>query len=127
MRTVIVWWDLSESAQSIESLRTYLRDESAPAFAEVPGLRFKMWIADRETNRWGAVLLWESAEAAAQPLPSRAAVLIGYPPTQSHVFDVEATVEGRYEVAQLAWRGLAFAAAAPGGDDRAAAAQPGQP
>jgi hypothetical protein len=82
MRTVIVWWDLSGSAQTIESLRAYLRDESVAAFAEVPGLRFKMWIADPETNRWGAVLLWESAEAAA---------LIGYPPTQSHVFDVEAT------------------------------------
>ncbi len=114
MRTVIVWWDLSRSAQSIESLRTYLLDESVAAFAGVPGLRFKMWIADLQTNRWGAVLLFESAEAAARPLPSRAAALIGYPPTQSHVFDVEATVEGRYEVAQLALRGLAFAAAAPG-------------
>jgi hypothetical protein len=127
MVTVIVWWDLAESAQTIESLRTYLLDESVTAFAGVPGLRFKMWIADPETDRWGAVLLWESAEAAAQPLPSRAAALIGYPPTQSHVFDVEATVEGRYEVAQLALRGLAFAAAIPGTDDhRAAAAQVGQ-
>jgi hypothetical protein len=128
MRTVIVWWDLSESAQTIESLRTYLLDESVAAFADVPGLRFKMWIADAETNRWGAVLLWESAEAAAQPLPSRAAALIGYPPTQSHVFDVEATVEGRYELAQLALRGVAFATAGPGADDhRAAGAQVGQP
>jgi hypothetical protein len=122
MRTVIVWWDLSDSAQTIGSLRTYLRDESVTAFAEVRGLRLKIWIADPQTNRWGAVLLWESAEAAAQPLPSRAAALIGYPPTQSHVFDVEATVEGRYEVAQLAWRGLAFAAA---GDHRPAAAPNG--
>ena len=111
MRTVIVWWDLSESAQTIESLRTYLRDESVAAFAEVPGLRFKMWIADPQTNRWGAVLLWESAEAAEQPLPSRAAALIGYPPAQSHVFDVEATIEGRYEIAQLALRGRAVAPA----------------
>lgn len=113
MRTVIVWRELSESAQTIESLRAYLLQESVAAFAEVPGLRFKMWIADPQTNRWGAVLLWESAEAAAQPLPGRAVALIGYPPTQSHVFDVEATVEGRYEVAQLALRGLAFAPAAP--------------
>jgi hypothetical protein len=36
------------------------------------------------------------------------AELIGYPPAQTHVFDVEATVEGRYDVAQLAMRGLAF-------------------
>jgi hypothetical protein len=47
MRTVIVWWDLSRSARSIESLRTYLLDESVTAFAGVPGLRFKMWIAGR--------------------------------------------------------------------------------
>ena len=123
MRTVIVWWDLSGSAQTIDSLRTYLRDESVAAFAGVPGLRFKMWIADPHTNRWGAVLLFESAEAAAQPLPSRAAALIGYPPTQSHVFDVEATVEGRYEIAPLALRGLAFAAVASGADDHLAAAE----
>jgi len=128
MRAVIVWWDLSGSAQTIESLRAYLLDESVAAFAGVSGLRFKMWIADPQTNRWGAVLLFESAQAAAQPLPSRAAALIGYPPGQSHVFDVEATVEGRYEIAQLALRGLAFAAAAPGADDhRAATAQAGQP
>jgi hypothetical protein len=110
MRAHIVWWDLAESTQTIESLRAYLRDESVAAFAAVPGLRFKMWVADPEANRWGAVLLWESADAAAQPLPSRASALIGYPPTHSHGFDVEATVEGRYDIEQLAWRGLAFAA-----------------
>jgi hypothetical protein len=49
MRTVIVWWDLSASTQTIESLTGYLR-----------------------------------------------------------VFDVEATVEGRYDDARLAMRGLAF-------------------
>jgi hypothetical protein len=128
MRTVIVWWDLSGSTQTIESLRTYLLDESVAAFAEVPGLRLKVWISDAETNRWGAILLWESAQAAVQPLPSRATALIGYPPTQSHVFEVEATVEGRYEVAQLALRGLAFEATAADTDDhRAAAAQVEQP
>jgi hypothetical protein len=128
MRAVIVWWDLSRSAQTIESLRAYLLDESVAAFAEVPGLRFKMWIADPQASQWGAVLLFETAEAAARPLPSRAAALIGYPPTQSHAFDVEATVEGRYEDAQLALRGLAFAQAAPGtADFRTAATQARQP
>jgi hypothetical protein len=109
VRAVIVWWDLSASGRTIESLRTYLREESVPAFSEVPGLRFKMWVSDPDTNRWGAVLLWESREASEQPLPSRALELIGYPPTATHSFDVEATVEGRYETRQLAPRGLAFA------------------
>ncbi len=95
LRTTIVWWDLSESQQTIESLREYLRNESIDAFAKVPGLRFKMWIADPPTNRWGAVLIFESATAQNQPLPSRATELIGYPPTYSDSFGVEATVEER--------------------------------
>lgn len=53
MHAVIVWWDLSASEQTIESMRTYLREESVAAFSEVPGLRLKMWLSDTETNRWG--------------------------------------------------------------------------
>lgn len=60
----------------------------------------------------GAVLLWESEEASRQPLPSRAIELIGYPPAVAHRFDVEATVEGRYETQQLSLLGLAFAVTA---------------
>jgi hypothetical protein len=112
VHAVVVWWDLSASSQTIESLRQYLTEESVPAFSQVPGLRFKMWISDARASLWGAVLLWESAAAAQQPLPSRAAQLIGYPPTLSREFDVEATTEGRYEVQQLALQGLAFAASA---------------
>jgi len=107
VHAVVVWWDLSASSQTIESLRQYLAEESVPAFSQVPGLRFKMWISDARANLWGAVLLWESAAAAQQPLPSRAAQLIGYPPALSREFDVEATTEGRYEVQQLALQGLA--------------------
>jgi hypothetical protein len=95
VHAVIVWWDLSASGQTIESMREYLREESVPAFSKVLGLRFKMWVSDPDTNRWGAVLLWESKEASQQPLPSRALELIGYPPTVAHSFVVEATVEGR--------------------------------
>ncbi|MBQ1083608.1 MULTISPECIES: hypothetical protein [Nocardiopsis] len=112
-RLATVWWDLTESDQTIESLRAYLKETSVDAFAEVPGLRLKAWIADPETNRWGAVLLWESAAASEGPVPSRALQLIGYPPTEQHVFDVEATVEGRCEDTELSHRGLAFAAQAP--------------
>lgn len=108
MRADIVWWDLSASSQTIESMREYLRNESVSAFSGVPGLRFKMWLSDPGTNRWGAVLLWESDDASRQSLPSRAAELIGYPPLVTHSFDVEATTEGRYEIQQLALRGLAF-------------------
>ena len=110
MRVVIAWWDLGASTQTVASLREYLRDESVDAFAEVRGLRLKMWIADADSSRWGVVMLWESAEAAekAKPLPTRAAALIGYPATERWSFDVEAAVEGRFEQAALSRIGLAF-------------------
>ncbi|MFD9632688.1 hypothetical protein [Streptomyces violascens] len=108
MRAVIVWWDLAKSQQSISSLRGFLRDEAVDRFSKVAGLRLKVWISDPATNRWGAVLLWESAEAAAAPIPARAAELIGYPPTERYAFDVEATVEGECASAALAGLGLAL-------------------
>jgi len=88
----LVLWSLADSKTTIDELRRYLRDESADQFEEVPGLRFKAWISDEVTERWGAVYLWESAEAARQELP----------------FDVEATIEGVFAVEELSRRGLAF-------------------
>jgi hypothetical protein len=60
------------------------------------------------TERWGAVYLWESAEAAEQELPSRARELIGKDPDVGETFDVEATIEGSYVNEQLSRLGLAF-------------------
>ncbi|WP_282697091.1 hypothetical protein [Streptomyces sp. CC208A] len=108
MHAVIVWWDLADSAQTVQSLRPFLRDEAMDRFAQVPGLRLKFWISDTARQRWGAVLLWESAEAAAVPLAPRAAELIGRPPTSVSAFDVEATVEGLFSTTALTGRGLAL-------------------
>lgn len=108
MHAVIVWWDLTDSVQTVESLRSYLRDEAVDRFAEVPGLRLKFWLSDAARQRWGAVLLWESAEAAAAPLAPRAAELIGYSPTSLSTFGVEATVEGLFSMAALTGRGMAL-------------------
>jgi hypothetical protein len=104
----LVLWNLADSKTTIEELRRYLRDESVDAFAEVQGLRFKAWVSDEATERWGAVYLWESPEAAEQEVPSRAEELIGKPPDIGEDFDVEATVEGRFAVDELSRRGLAF-------------------
>jgi trans-2,3-dihydro-3-hydroxyanthranilate isomerase len=109
MHVVIAWWDLSDSAQTVDSLRGYLREESVDAFAQVAGLRLKLWIADRAAHRWGVVMLWENAQAAKAPLPTRAAALIGYPATSRWSFDLEAAVEGQFEYAALSRIGLAFA------------------
>ena len=104
----IVLWSLADSKTTIHELRRYLRDESVEKFAEVSGLRFKAWISDETTERWGAVYLWESLEASAQPLPSRARELIGKEPEVVETFDLEATVEGGFAVEQLSRLGLAF-------------------
>ena len=106
----IVLWSLADSMTTVGELRRYLRDESVDAFEDVEGLRFKAWISDEVTERWGAVYVWESAEAARGELPSRARELIGKDPDLAEEFDVEATIEGRFEIAELSRRGLAFEA-----------------
>jgi putative monooxygenase ydhR len=104
----LVLWNLADSKTTIQELRRYLLDESVEAFADVQGLRFKAWISDEVTDRWGAVYLWESREAAEQQLPSKARELIGKDPDIGEDFDVEATIEGRYAFEQLSRLGLAF-------------------
>ena len=104
----LVLWNLADSKTTIEELRRYLRDESVDAFEDVPGLRFKAWISDEVSERWGAVYLWESREDAEQELPSRARELIGKEPDIGEEFDVEATIEGQFDFAELSRRGLAF-------------------
>jgi Putative mono-oxygenase ydhR len=103
-----VLWSLADSKTTIEELRRYLRDESVDAFEQVPGLRFKAWFSDEATERWGAVYLWESREAAEQEVPSRARELIGKEPDIGEEFDVEATIEGQFAIEELSRRGLAF-------------------
>jgi hypothetical protein len=104
----LVLWNLADSMTTIDELRRYLRDESVDAWEDVDGLRFKAWISDPGTDRWGAVYLWESAEAAEQELPSRARELIGTDPDVVEVFDLEATIEGRFQDENLSRLGLAF-------------------
>ena len=57
---------------------------SIAAWYEVDGLRAKLWIADRENNRWGAVMWWDHVPPRAAAPPNRAAELIGRPPTHGH-------------------------------------------
>ena len=104
----IVLWSLADSKTTIDELRRYLRDESVDAFAEVDGLRFKAWLSDEPGDRWGAFYLFESREAADQPLPGRVRELIGKEPDLVDEFDLEATIEGRYAEEELSRLGLAF-------------------
>jgi putative monooxygenase ydhR len=104
----LVLWSLADSKTSIGELRRYLRDESVDEFEQVPGLRFKAWISDEATERWGAIYFFEDAEAADQSLPGRARELIGADPHLVEDFDLEASVEGRFEIEELSRLGLAF-------------------
>jgi Putative mono-oxygenase ydhR len=104
----IVLWSLADSKTTIAELRRYLHDESVDEFAAVPGLRFKAWISDETTERWGAFYLWESRAAAEQELPGRARELIGKDPDLVEEFDVEATIEGQFDLKELSRLGLAF-------------------
>lgn len=102
MRVDIAWWDLDGSQQTIESLQEHLRDGAVEPWSEVHGLRLKLWIADRDHNRWGAIMLWESDRPADRGLPpNQTAEIIGYPLTHRAQFDVEATVEGVHSLPAL--------------------------
>jgi len=96
-----VLWNLADSKTNVAELRRYLRDEAVDSFEQLPGLLFKAWISDETTERWGAVYVWESHEAADQPLPSRARELIGTDPDVAEIFDLEATVSVASELARL--------------------------
>jgi hypothetical protein len=85
----LVLWSLADSKTTVEELRHHLRDEPD----DVPGLRFRAWISDETTERFGAVELWESTEAAEQGVPSRVRELIGKDPEVGETFDVEALAE----------------------------------
>lgn len=96
---MIAWWDLAGTGQTVASMRESLRWEGTDAWAAVAGLRHKFWISDPAGERWGAVMVWDSAEAAEAAArtglpPNRAAELIGRAPAVRLVLDVEAAVAG---------------------------------
>lgn len=65
-------------------------------------------MSDPLGERWGVFSLFESREAADQPLPSGVRALIGKDPDLTEEFDLEASVEGRFVDAELSHLGLAF-------------------
>jgi trans-2,3-dihydro-3-hydroxyanthranilate isomerase len=108
MKATISWWDLTDSDQNIETLRKYLQNDGVKPWSPIKGLLLKFWISDPTTNRWGAVMLWDSNVSLDTPLPpNEATKLIGYPPTDRMVTDIEAIV-GSLLSSHLTDLGLAF-------------------
>jgi hypothetical protein len=83
----LVLWSLADSKTTLAELRQHLG--AVPE--EAPSLRFRTWISDEGTERFGAIELWESAEAATQEVPRQVRELIGKDPEVGEIFDVEAT------------------------------------
>jgi hypothetical protein len=109
MFVAIVAWDLATSEQTVESLRTYLRDYAVEAFSKLEGMRLKTWFSNASRQVWGAVYLWDAPQYMSGPLEvSRAIELIGYPPTSFSVFEVEAIAEGLSANAALTGKGRAL-------------------
>jgi hypothetical protein len=69
-----------------------LAEQIAPAFAEVPGLASKIWIADPAANVYGGVYAFESRSAAdaylASDLYAQASATPGFGTFTSTHFDV---------------------------------------
>ena len=104
----IALWNLADSMTTVEELRRYIGDEAPGEHVSVEGLRLKLWVGDAGTERWGVVELFESREAAEQEIATRAEQLIGKPPDVVEEFDLEGSIEGRFDVEDLSHRGLAF-------------------
>ncbi|WP_406386933.1 hypothetical protein [Streptomyces sp. NBC_00211] len=108
MKAMIAWWDLTDSQQTAGTLRDFIRKESEH-WTGIPGLLLKIWLSDPPTGRWGALLLWESEDAArAAVLPRSPAELIGHPVDFRAWFDVEATAEGVHSLPSLGGLGPAL-------------------
>jgi hypothetical protein len=58
MKATIAWWALSQSHQTIDTLRDYLQNEGVVPWSEIEGMVLKFWFSERKTNRWGAVINW---------------------------------------------------------------------
>ena len=81
----LLLWSLADSKTTLAELRHHLDAASE----EASGLRFRAWISDEATERFGAIELWESAEEAAQEVPRQVRELVGKDPEVGEIFDVE--------------------------------------
>jgi hypothetical protein len=101
----VVLWDLSESDQTVVSLRSFLRNYAVDHYTGAEGLRSKLWVSSTgpEGETWGSISLWDNWQATYAPPPdSKLVPLIGYLPTSRSYFSVEAAAEGVSSIGALA-------------------------
>ena len=83
-----------------------LCDEEAPAFAAIPGLVSKVWLADKSTNTYGGVYLWRDQQAMQDYLDGDLFHSIGADP---HLKALTSRDFGVLEAPTEVTRGLALA------------------
>lgn len=90
MRVELAWWDLGADDPDADALAA--SPEIQRAFAEwdrVPNLTTKLWLASRDTRRWGALMLWHGDKPDPANLPRNvSAELLGRPPDHRLAFEV---------------------------------------
>jgi hypothetical protein len=76
-----------------------LADQIAPAFAEVPGLVRKIWIANPETGIYGGVYLWRDRQAFEEYRQSELFNTVATHPNLTNITAMDfAVMEGPTEV-----------------------------
>ena len=79
-------------------------DEVAPAFAEVPGLVSKVWLANRVANTYGGVYTWASREAMEEFSKSELSTALA---TNPNLVDITSADFDVFEEPTRVTRGLA--------------------
>ena len=59
--------------------------EVAPAFADIPGLISKHWLANEETNTYGGVYVWENKQSMLDFQASELFASVGANPTFANI------------------------------------------
>src|SRR5256885_16422690 len=85
-----------------------LCEQVAPAFAAIPGLVSKVWLADQSTNTYGGVYTWRDREAMQDFLASELFREVGADP---HVKDLTSRGFGVLETPTQVTRGLTMSRA----------------
>ncbi len=106
MHVQVVNFNLKDATE--EAYRE-LCDQLAPTFAAMPGLVAKYWLADRGTNTYGGVYIWENRAAMEGYTGGEVWAAVGANP---HLANITARDYGILDEPTRATRGLTEAATA---------------
>jgi len=99
MHGLTIRWSLQGAPEgTVEALRAYVLEQSAPRFAAMPELHSKVWqVVDR--GFFAGSYVWETAESRAEFLrrfraePSAVTQIVGTEPESVQEWDVVAVIE----------------------------------